>query len=1682
MRSKAILMALLAFAFGGVEAMPLTKTQVTSAARKWASSGRVLGTRIGTKVLSATEFSVTNGYSYYAVRMEGGGTIFMPSDSEMEPVIAFVSGKPDLSAKSPLRLLLDRDIRARAAMRRVAATPVTAPPVAQSSGGQPSAKLSASVLRTAAEVRQAPVVASRKWSALLSAPSSATGIGYNGAADPISEADVALITDLRVAPLLKTKWSQTTDIDAEGAPGYLNRSACYNYYTWKLTDTATIDEWPCGCTATAAAQIIRYFEYPAEGRVATYDCKVGGLVKKLTTVGGAYDWSLMPDRPGEGEAAGDDAKLEAIGRLTYDAGVALGSDYSSGLGGADPEKLAEMYRNHFGYVDGWMLWDGRSYSTGEGGLHNLSMREKVIYTNLDAGRPVQFAIYGYPKVDGVLITSSWTGHSVVGDGYGFVTLEGDDEPTAFVHVNLGWNGTDDAWYNIPEIDCATAGATISDTAGHDFLYLGGAAFNLARTEDEAGELLTGRIVDEDGAPFDGATVTLRDLEGNELATYRTAANGIYSFAVTSACEYAVTTTDDTGLLMGDLADPVAVGRTGSPLTTNFVVATEKQVGNSWGNDMVLKLPTVRIEGHGDFTTLDKAIEYARKNGLDDIVLDVINPTTLRKRQVLDFGCELTTDNGSPVDFGRDAGLVVSNKTVWIHDLAFSNAVGRTVEVLAGAALKLSGAADVGEILLTDKDNLRLAGPLTVPVLVDAPFAKGNGEAFGRFQPWSAEAGATANFLLNKHDEESGGMDYYDAGEDRHQLRWKFGAEVPAAAAAARIEPLDAACTNYRSLAVLLKYNAGGTAAVLKNTAYTNLLELSTDMLLYGAAPDITISPTATSGFTVGAGGALTFSNLTFAARSAPTAFVTVDGGAFTLEDGAVLRELDCDGEDLGSSTTGAIDVEAGTVTMRPGSAICDCWNYTISDCGGGAIWLSGEGCALNLEGGRITQCWTYQDGAGGAVCALPGASVSLSGPLTVYGNVSGADGDKYDDLSLPGAEVTVTGNLTGGYVGLSYAYDVPEEGAPFAAVAPGLQGSVTDYTLASFVYEDIYGGANRVAAVSDDGESLVWKAPDTSARTKPDEGWDVARIVRGDVTNYYYYIDGPSGAFADVQDGETIELLQPTDIIEDVPVACRVELTLAYEPYGFDIYRSAANCGFVIGAGGDLTLDGVGVSGTYGSYGTKASTPLFFVRGGALTLTNGTEIVGVRGSGNRASGAVAVSDGGTFAMSEGTAIRDCRNTFQSENDATGVGGALLVDKGTAYLHGGEISGNRAYRAAGVFVGNEGTAYVSGELVVRDNRTLAGAASDFTVEDHGQLYLDGDLTGLAAVGVEDGVKREGSLTNVFGCVSADALAACGGLSGVTNYVTSAARFFRDDNQRVVGSIVTNATDALLVWSTAVQDGIYVDEQGEIFGHVRGASVAVPTAVPGLIYDGNAKTGVVAAVEGYLLEGNVATNAGSYVATATLKPGYLWTDASSSLKNVAWLIAKATNDMSGVVFTNVTYVCDGTPKSCLVDETTLPPGVSVANYVGNGQTRVGEYVVRAQFANDAVNYAPIGDMQAMLTIIDNGGDDPQSFTVTTNDPAVTSLAFSEIRRLSETEWKLGVTNLLKDAEYALSFTDDLKTSFTIGDWFRAAASGPTNLNVTLDGEKTARFWRIHGRTTYVTNWPPVAVQLEYPNPNP
>ena len=134
---------------------------------------------------------------------------------------------------------------------------------------------------------------------------------------------VANVSTVRVAPFLPTLWDQQTIADA----GVV---ACYNYFTPPYA-AGSGSNYPCGCVATAMSQLMYYFQYPALG-VGTNSFGIGingapafASLRGGDGAGGPYLWSDMPPVPQNANAA----QCQAIGALTYDAGVSVNMAYAA---------------------------------------------------------------------------------------------------------------------------------------------------------------------------------------------------------------------------------------------------------------------------------------------------------------------------------------------------------------------------------------------------------------------------------------------------------------------------------------------------------------------------------------------------------------------------------------------------------------------------------------------------------------------------------------------------------------------------------------------------------------------------------------------------------------------------------------------------------------------------------------------------------------------------------------------------------------------------------------------------------------------------------------------------------------------------------------------------------------------------------------------------------------------------------------------------------------------------------------------------------------------------------------------------------------------------------------------------------------------------------------------------------
>jgi hypothetical protein len=193
-----------------------------------------------------------------------------------------------------------------------------------------------------------------------------------------------------VEPLIQTKWGQ-------GSP--------YNILCPENSLT--------GCVATAMAQVLKYWNYPAHGMGShRYTSTYGVLYACFGNT--EYDWENMFD---EFSIWGEytEEELMAVATLMYHCGVSVNMDYSPFMSQAYSSLNA--FRQFFNYDPEYV--EKENYSDDEWC--------ELLINELENLRPVIYTGYGT------------TGHEFVCDGY---------DGTGLFHFNWGWDGDDDGYYQI----------------------------------------------------------------------------------------------------------------------------------------------------------------------------------------------------------------------------------------------------------------------------------------------------------------------------------------------------------------------------------------------------------------------------------------------------------------------------------------------------------------------------------------------------------------------------------------------------------------------------------------------------------------------------------------------------------------------------------------------------------------------------------------------------------------------------------------------------------------------------------------------------------------------------------------------------------------------------------------------------------------------------------------------------------------------------------------------------------------------------------------------------------------------------------------------------------------------------------------------------------------------------------
>lgn len=188
-----------------------------------------------------------------------------------------------------------------------------------------------------------------------------------------------------------------------------------------------------GCTATAMAQIMAHHRHPEKGTgnisytTQTYGYPVTADLDNAT----AYDWENMADvyekEYNRETGAYDiltytDVQAAAVAQLMFHVGAALTTDYSEFASSASTNAPAKVFIDHFGYDDGISIVRRADCPDEEWCSllqQELANARPVLVSGRDAGNT--------------------SGHAFVFDGV---------DANGYFHVNWGWSGLADGYYNI----------------------------------------------------------------------------------------------------------------------------------------------------------------------------------------------------------------------------------------------------------------------------------------------------------------------------------------------------------------------------------------------------------------------------------------------------------------------------------------------------------------------------------------------------------------------------------------------------------------------------------------------------------------------------------------------------------------------------------------------------------------------------------------------------------------------------------------------------------------------------------------------------------------------------------------------------------------------------------------------------------------------------------------------------------------------------------------------------------------------------------------------------------------------------------------------------------------------------------------------------------------------------------
>ncbi len=196
-----------------------------------------------------------------------------------------------------------------------------------------------------------------------------------------------------------------------------------NNKTINVTNIYTPNNYAVGCVAITFTELMQYYKWPRKGVGShTYSDNQGSSTGSYTVdyANTYYNWTAILDLYYKKPTTL--AQREQLGKLAFNAAVSINMDFEYNGSTSNINRIPMAANKYFRYTSEHIYKSS-----------NSNFWERV-RDNIKDNYPVQFAIY----------TSSGGGHAVVGDGFKVVSS------TNYYHLNMGWWGSSNGWYEIED--------------------------------------------------------------------------------------------------------------------------------------------------------------------------------------------------------------------------------------------------------------------------------------------------------------------------------------------------------------------------------------------------------------------------------------------------------------------------------------------------------------------------------------------------------------------------------------------------------------------------------------------------------------------------------------------------------------------------------------------------------------------------------------------------------------------------------------------------------------------------------------------------------------------------------------------------------------------------------------------------------------------------------------------------------------------------------------------------------------------------------------------------------------------------------------------------------------------------------------------------------------------------------